>query len=119
MADHQKEDWTIISEYDDEPSCVQYDFVTLLKANNDNLTEHGGRYNAACRWFEKVMDKPSISRLIDLRYQAKRAAMAQQAISMEFSPYSDEGAAIAYGYVEGGMELLMLNMKMAADSRGA
>ena len=112
-------------------SCEQFEIVledeliqdfelhTLVKPTSENYNEYSQRYNMICRWFEKVLDKPSISRLIDLRYQAKRAAMAGQTITMEFSPYSDEGAAIAYGYIEGGIELLALKMKMAMDAGGA
>lgn len=83
-----------------------YDFQTLFKANEVNLKLHGDTYNMACKAAERRGDRERVAELIDIRFNARRQGMEGEPIELLVSPYTDEGAAICYGYVEGALQMV-------------
>lgn len=83
-----------------------YEFRTLLKANQANLEEHRMTYNMACKAAEQRGDKERVAELIDIRFNARRQGMEGEPIELLVSPYTDDGAAICYGYIEGALEAI-------------
>lgn len=81
-----------------------YDLHTLLKPNVDNYNEYSQRYNLICKALHDAGDDDAVQNLINLRYEARRQALNDIPLELNISPYSDEGAAICYGYVEGSRE---------------
>ena len=82
----------------------EYDFTTLFKANDGNVEEYRMRYNMACKIAEQSGQIDRVAELVDIRFEARRQGMENIQLILEVSPYTDEGAAICYGYVEGAME---------------
>lgn len=78
-----------------------FELHTLFEPTLDNFKECSHRYNIICKEFEKVLDKSAISELIDIRMKARKHAIAGMPLDLMVSPYTDEGAALVYGYVEG------------------
>lgn len=89
----------------EETLTMEYDFHTLLKPTPDNFNDYCQAYNIACKVFEKAGDNVAVKHLIDIRFAARKRALDGDAIILNVSPYSDEGAAICYGYVEGSQEM--------------
>lgn len=88
----------------EEELVQEYDFTTLFKANDPNLEEHRLRYNMACKAAEQRGDIAGVAELVDIRFEARRQGMENIPIILEVSPFTDEGAALCYGYVEGALE---------------
>lgn len=85
---------------------VEYDFMTLLKPTYDNYADYSSRYNTACTTMAKTGDNEGLAEIMNLRYAAHRMAINREHMDLTVSPYTDQGAATCYGYVEGAMELL-------------
>ena len=80
----------------------EYDFQTLFKATH--FEEYSSRYNHACTAMAKAGDKEGVQALVEIRFEARRHGMNNMPLILEVSPYTDEGAALCYGYVEGCLE---------------
>ena len=92
-----------------------FELHTLFKPTPDNFNECSQRYNIICKEFEKVWDKSAISELIDIRMKARKHAIAGMPLDLMVSPYTDEGAALVYGYVEGSIERLKAEAQRRAN----
>lgn len=98
----------------EETLQTEYDFQTLLKANTFNFNEYSQRYNMICGAFSMIADNKEITRLHAIRFEARRRALDGDAILLTVSPYTDEGAAICYGYVEGSREVASAGYQTAS-----
>lgn len=96
-----------------------YELYTLFKPNTDNYNKYSQRYNLICRQLERIGDKKAIAELIRIRYAARRTAMEHLSMELLDSPYSDAGAAILYGYVEGVKSRIETARDLNAASSGA
>lgn len=88
-----------------EDELVQeYEFHTPFKFTKGQFEEYQQTYNMACKIAEQCGEIDRVAELIDIRFNARRMAMEGESIWLEHSPYTDEGAAICYGYIEGSMQ---------------
>lgn len=89
----------------EEELTREYEFHTPFKFTKGQFEEHQQTYNMACKIAEQCGQIDRVAELVDIRFNARRMAMEGQSIWLEHSPYTDEGAAICYGYIEGAMEV--------------
>lgn len=82
----------------------EYEFHTPFKFTKGQFEEYQQTYNMACKIAEQCGEIDRVAELIDIRFNARRMAMEGESIWLEHSPYTDEGAAICYGYIEGSMQ---------------
>lgn len=88
----------------EEELVHDYPLTTPFKPSNQNLEEYRMRYNMACKAAEQRGDMERVADLVDIRFEAKRHGMENMPLILEVSPYTDDGAALCYGYVEGSLE---------------
>lgn len=89
-----------------EDELVQeYELHTPFKFANGQFEDYQQTYNIACKIAEQCGEIDRVAELVDIRFNARRMAMEGQSIWLEHSPYTDEGAAICYGYIEGAREV--------------
>lgn len=88
-----------------EDELIQdFDLHTLVKPTAENYNEYSQRYNLICKSIQETGDDKSLGEIINLRYAARRQAINDVPLELNESPYTDRGAALCYGYVEGARE---------------
>lgn len=88
----------------EEELVHDYPLTTPFKPTSQNLEEYRMLYNMACKAAEQRGDTERVADLVDIRFEAKRHGMENMPLVLEVSPYTDDGAALCYGYVEGSLE---------------
>ena len=88
----------------EEELVHEYDFTMLFKPNDANFDEYRMLYNMACKAAEQRGDIVGVAELVDIRFEARRNGMENIPLILEVSPYTDEGSALCYGYLEGVFE---------------
>ena len=87
-----------------------FELHTLVKPTVENYNEYSQRYNMICKDIQETGNERFLGEIIDLRYAARRQALNDVPLELNESPYTERGAALCYGYIEGARER---NAKMA------
>ena len=96
----------------EEELVHDYPLTTPFEPSNQNLEEYRMRYNMACKAAEQRGDMERVADLVDIRLEAKRHGMENMPLILEVSPYTDDGAALCYGYVGGSLERIVESENM-------
>ena len=91
-----------------------FELHTLVKPTVENYNEYSQRYNLICKDIQETGNERFLGEIIDLRYAARRQALNDVPLELNESPYTERGAALCYGYVEGARERAE-EMKRLAD----
>lgn len=88
-----------------EDELIQdFELHTLVKPTVENYNEFSQRYNLICKDIQETGDEKFLGEIVNLRYAARRQAMNDVPLELNESPYTERGAALCYGYIEGARE---------------